>query len=182
MQTNNQTIILGGGCFWCIEAIFSMVQGCISVTSGYAGGIVPNPTYDMVCMGYTGHAEVARIEFDPDIIPLRDILDIFFHTHDPTSVNKQGADTGTQYRSIVLYTNEEQRITTEDLIYELNNSKEFSSPIVTEVKPLDIFYEAEKEHISYYEKNSSMPYCQIVISPKLVHLREMYAKNLKKSS
>lgn len=179
MQTNNQTIYLGGGCFWCTEAIFRLLRGVISVTSGYAGGTIENPSYNMVCTGKSGHAEVVKVTFDPEIIPLHDIVDIFFHTHDPTSLNRQGADEGTQYRSIILYTNEEQRIVAEDCIYELKNSGEYKSPIVTEVKPLVQFYEADTSHSEYYEKNSYMPYCQIVISPKLAHLRERYAKNIK---
>lgn len=179
MQTNNQTIILGGGCFWCTEAVFNQINGVISVISGYAGGTDENPTYEKVCMGNTGHAEVIQVTFDPDVLPLRDILDIFFHVHDPTSLSRQGADTGTEYRSIVLYTDEEQRIAVEDMMYELNNSGEFSTKIVTEVKPLTTFYEAESSHDNYYEKNSFMPYCQIVISPKIAHLKEKYAKKLK---
>ncbi len=179
MQTNNQTIVLGGGCFWCVEAVFSLVRGVISLQPGYAGGSVANPTYEMVCTGKTGHAEVVKIEFDPYIIPLRDVLDIFFHTHDPTSLNRQGADEGTQYRSIVLYTNEQQRIVVQDLIYELNNSGEFKTGIVTEIKQLDMFFEADLSHKEYYAKNSYMPYCQVVISPKLAHLREKYAVKLK---
>ena len=180
MTTNNQTIVLGGGCFWCIEAVFNLVKGIISVTSGYAGGTVAQPTYAMVCTGKTGHAEVARVEFDTDVIPLVDVLDIFFHTHDPTSLNRQGADEGTEYRSIVLYTNKEQKKIIEDIIVQLNNSNEFHSKLVTEVKPLDVFYEAENYHKQYYEKNSYQPYCQVVISPKLSHLREKYSKQLKK--
>lgn len=179
MQTNNQTIVVGGGCFWCTEAVFTLVRGIISVQPGYAGGTQEYPTYDQVCTGKTGHAEVVKVEFDPDSIPLHDVLDIFFHTHDPTSLNRQGADEGTQYRSIILYTNEEQRIVIEDLLYELHNSGEFSSTIVTEVKPLGIFYEADASHKDYYEKNSYMPYCQLVISPKLTHLRDLYAKRVK---
>jgi peptide-methionine (S)-S-oxide reductase len=179
MQTNNQTIYLGGGCFWCTEAIFRLIRGVISVTPGFSGGSTANPTYEMVCSGKSGHAEVIKVEFDPDTIPLIDILDIFFHTHDPTSLNRQGADEGLEYRSIILYVNEEQRIVAEDCIYELNNSGEYISQIVTEVIPLEQFYEADRSHKAYYEKNSYMPYCQIVISPKLAHLRQTYAKNMK---
>lgn len=179
MQTNNQTIYLGGGCFWCTEAIFGLIRGVISVTPGYAGGSLENPSYDQICTGKTGHAEVVKVSFDPDTIPLHDVLDIFFHTHDPSSLNRQGADEGTQYRSIILYINEEQRIVIEDCIYKLNNSGEFSTKIVTEIKPLGIFYAADDSHKDYYEKNSYMPYCQVVISPKLAHLREIYAKKLK---
>lgn len=179
MQTNNQTIIVGGGCFWCVEAVLIRLNGVLSVVPGYAGGTVAEPSYEQVCAGKTGHAEVAKVEFDPDIIPLRDVLDIFFHTHDPTTLNAQGADVGPQYRSVIYYTNEEQRIVAIDLIEDLNSTGEFRSKIVTELKPLDVFYEAEEHHRQYYKKNSYQPYCQVVISPKIAHLKEKYTKKLK---
>ncbi len=180
MLKNNETIVLGGGCFWCVEAVLTQLTGVASVTPGYAGGSVPNPTYEQVCTGRTGHAEVAKVEFDPSLIPLSDLLLIFFHTHDPTTLNRQGADEGTQYRSIVLYTSQTQQQIIEKMLQELNVSGEFKSPIVTEVKKLDVFYPAESYHQSYYEKNSYQPYCQVVISPKIAHLKERYATKLKK--
>jgi len=176
-----QTIILGGGCFWCTEAIFTALRGIISVTPGYAGGTTANPSYDQVCSGTTGHAEVIQVEFDSSIIPLTDVLDIFFHTHNPTSRNQQGNDIGTQYRSIILYTNQDQHQTINKIIGKLNSSKEFDRPIITEVKPLDHFYPAENYHRDYYLKNTNQPYCQIIISPKLQHLKQKYASQLKPS-
>lgn len=178
MKSNQETTVLGGGCFWCTEALFRMLRGVLSVTPGYAGGTTKNPTYEEVCSGTTGHAEVIRIVFDPDIIPYHDILDIFWHTHDPTTINRQGADTGTQYRSIILTTGTAQKETAEKLKRELSESKEFKGPIVTEIKSLDVFYEAEDHHKRYYEKNSYMPYCQVVISPKIAHLKEKYSRKL----
>jgi peptide-methionine (S)-S-oxide reductase len=178
MKINTETAVLGGGCFWCTEALFRRLRGVISVVPGYAGGTTKNPSYDDVCMGGTGHAEVIKVEFNPDIIPYRDLLDIFIHTHDPTTVNRQGADTGTEYRSIILTSSEDQNKIAKELIHELKESKEFTHPIVTEIKPLEAFYEAEESQKEYYEKNSYMPYCQIVISPKIAHLKEKYSRNL----
>ena len=178
MNTSN-IAVLGGGCFWCIEAVISALRGVVSVKPGYAGGIKANPTYEEVCTGKTGHAEVAQIEFDPSIISYRDLLDIFWHMHDPTTLNKQGADVGTQYRSVIFTTTEDQFKEANTLKNELDASKEFPGPIVTEIKPLQIFYEAENYHKEYYLKNSYQPYCQIVISPKIAHLKAKYAKKLK---
>ncbi len=171
--------VFGGGCFWCTEAIFSMLNGVISVVPGYAGGEKENPDYDNVSMGNTGHAEVIKIDFDPEVIPYRDLLDVFFHTHNPTTMNRQGGDTGTQYRSIILYTVEEQRVVAAELIKELGVSGEFKDPIVTEIKLLDKFYEAEDYHKNYFARNIDAPYCQVVISPKLTKLREKYKAKLK---
>ena len=178
MKSPAETAILGGGCFWCTEALFGMLRGVISVVPGYAGGMVENPVYEDVCHGTTGHAEVIKIEFNPDIIPYHDLLDIFWHTHDPTTLNRQGADTGTQYRSIILTTTTVQKVLAEKFKKELMLTKEFKQPVVTEIKPLDRFYEAEKYHRQYYEKNSYQPYCQVVISPKIAHLREKYSRKL----
>ncbi len=179
MQKNNQTIVLGGGCFWCMEAVLSALQGVISVTPGYAGGTSINPTYYAVANKKTGHAEVVRVEFDPTIISLRDLLDIFFHSHDPTSLNKQDYDEGPEYRSIILYSTEDQKQIIDDLLSEYMSSGEFTKTVVTEIHKLDTFYEAEKEHINYFEKNSYLPYCQIIISPKIAKLKQHYAKRLK---
>ena len=170
--------IFGGGCFWCTEALFSRLRGIISVIPGYAGGILKNPKYEDVCTGVTGHAEVIKVEFDPNVIPYRDVLDIYWHFHDPTTLNRQGADSGTQYRSIILTTTDSQKEIAEKLKIELDASKEFTGPIVTEIKPLDVFYEAEEDQKRFYEKNSSMQYCQIVISPKIAHLKEKYSHKL----
>ena len=171
--------VFGGGCFWCTEAIFSMLNGVVAVKPGYAGGYSQNPDYESVSSGETGHGEVIQIEFDPGVIPYNDLLDVFFHTHNPTTMNQQGADVGTQYRSIILYTSEEQKMEAENFIGELENSGEFKDFIVTEVKPLVQFYEAENYHKNYYIRNIEQPYCQVVISPKLTKLREKYKKKLK---
>lgn len=167
----------GGGCFWCTEAIFQMLKGVISVTPGYAGGTTENPTYADVCDGNTGHAEVIKIEFDPTIIPFSDLLEIFCTTHNPTLLNRQGNDVGTQYRSIILYTNDKQKKEAEESLKKM--SSQFSEPIVTEIKPLEVFFEAEDYHKDYYNSNPGNQYCEVVISPKLQHLREKYSNKLK---
>ncbi len=179
MQTKNEIAVFGGGCFWCTEAIFKMLRGVSSVTPGYAGGTMDNPSYHDVSNGDTGHAEVIKIEFDPSVIPYSDLLDVFWHTHDPTTLNRQGNDVGTQYRSIVLYTSDEQKRITEESLANLQKSDEFKNSIITEIKPLAKFYQAEDYHKNYYEKYSFEPYCQVVISPKLKHLREKYEDKLK---
>lgn len=174
-----ETAVFGGGCFWCTEAIFKSLKGVEKVTSGYSGGKMGNPSYHDVSSGGTGHAEVIKIEFDPKIIPFQDLLDVFFHTHNPTSLNRQGNDIGTQYRSIILYTTEEQKKIIEESINKLKESKEYESPIVTEILSLDKFYEAEEYHKNYYDNHKDEPYCQLVISPKLQKLREKYSEKLK---
>lgn len=179
MNTNQEIAIFGGGCFWCTEAIFLKLKGVSSVMPGYAGGKIPNPSYERVSMGTTGHAEVIKITFDPKIISYKELLDIFFHVHDPTTLNKQGADVGTQYRSIILYTSEEQKKQAEESLQELSASGEFSNPIVTEIQPLDTFYDAETYHRNYYENNSLQPYCNLVIEPKLAHFLEKYSSKIK---
>lgn len=177
-----QIAIFGGGCFWCTEAVFKMLKGVKSVTPGYAGGSTSSPqaapTYAEVCSGKTGHAEVVRIEFDPAQIAFRDLLTVFFATHNPTTPNQQGADVGTQYRSTILYTSDEQEREAETFIKELNASSEMGAPIVTEVKPLTQFFEAEDYHKDYYAKNPSNPYCQVVINPKLEKVQEKFARLL----
>ena len=178
-MSKNEVAIFGGGCFWCTEAIFQQLKGVSSVLPGYAGGHKPNPTYNEVSTGMTVHAEVTKVEFDPAIIPYEDLLEIFMHLHDPTTLNRQGYDVGSQYRSIILYTNEQQKRTAEKVLLALNASKEFKRPIVTEIKPLEKFYEAEDYHKNYYENNKDKPYCQLIISPKLTHLRQKYSAKLK---
>jgi peptide-methionine (S)-S-oxide reductase len=163
-----QTITLGGGCFWCIEAVYKRIDGVTAVTSGYAGGTTANPTYEEICTGRTGHAEVCRIEFDPDVIPLEDVLRRFFGAHDPTTVNRQGNDVGTQYRSIVLYENEEQRKAAQEVREEADAQLEGS--VVTTIEPLERFYPAEAYHYDYFDKHPNAGYCRLVIAPKLKKL------------
>ncbi|MEM3383778.1 MAG: peptide-methionine (S)-S-oxide reductase MsrA [Nitrososphaerales archaeon] len=160
---------LGAGCFWCVEAIFQRIKGVKSVISGYSGGIVENPTYEEVCSGRTWHAEVVQIIFDPKVISYEEILNVFWNIHDPTSLNGQGPDKGTQYRSIILYHNEEQKRIAEKSKTEV--SKKFDKPIVTEIKPLTKFYKAEDYHQDYYNRNRNIPYCRFVIHPKLKKLK-----------
>jgi peptide-methionine (S)-S-oxide reductase len=181
MKNNTEIAVFGGGCFWCVETIFSGLKGVVKVTSGYAGGKTASPSYLQVCSGTTGHAEVIKIEYDPSIISYGDLLDVFFHVHDPTTLNRQGADTGEQYRSVILYDSPEQKKLAEQYIADLNSTKEFGSPIVTQLHPLSEFYEAEDCHQGYYDANKGQPYCQMVISPKLTKFRQKF-KNLLKST
>ena len=174
-----ETAVLGGGCFWCIEAVFQQVKGVSRVESGYAGGDVEDPTYEQVCSGNTGHAEVVRVLFDPGEISYRKLLEIFFYVHDPTTLNRQGNDVGTQYRSIILYTGPEQEKTARELINELEEQKFFTDPVVTQLEPLKVFYKAEDYHQSYYENNEAQPYCQLVISPKVEKFQDKFADVLK---
>ncbi|MBI1961399.1 MAG: peptide-methionine (S)-S-oxide reductase MsrA [Parcubacteria group bacterium] len=176
---HTQTVVLGGGCFWCTEATFQMLKGVLSVTPGYAGGTVKNPTYEQVCGGSTGHAEVIRVEYDPNQIKFQDLLSVFFGVHDPTTLNRQGNDAGTQYRSIILYTRDDQRQEIERFIRELEHAKTFESPVITEVEPLGEFYEAEDYHHDYFKKNPDQAYCQATINHKVAKLREKFAKLLK---
>ncbi len=161
--------VLGGGCFWCIEAIFKRVRGVVRVEPGYAGGHTQNPSYDQVCSGSTGHAEVVQIEFDPMVVTYPQLLEVFWQVHDPTTLNRQGNDIGTQYRSIILYANEEQKNQAEESIRRLNSTLLSHQHTVTEVQPLENFYHAEEYHYNYFEKNPSQPYCRAVISPKVQH-------------
>ena len=169
-------IVFGGGCFWCAEAIFQMIKGVLSVMPGYAGGTTKNPTYDSVCSGGTGHAEVIEIEYD-DKIGIEVLLHIFFEMHDPTTLNRQGADFGTQYRSIILYTNDIQKDSIEKYILKLQST--LDRKVVTEVKKLDFFYPAEKYHVNYYNNNSKMPYCSVVIGPKIANIKKEFSSLLK---
>ncbi len=166
----------GGGCFWCLEPIFEDVTGVQSVEVGYAGGSVKNPSYEAVCGGSTGHAEVLQIQFDSEKVSYRKLLDIFFQFHDPTTLNRQGADVGTQYRSIILTHNEEQKLTAEEVINEVNQSGVWKKPVVTQVVPLDHFYKAEEYHQQYYKKNPWAGYCQMVIRPKVEKFKKMDIK------
>ena len=176
-----EAAVFGGGCFWCTEAVFQSLKGVVSVTSGYAGGTKPNPTYEEVSSGRTGHAEVIKIEFDPTEISFGTLLTVFFATHDPTTPNRQGNDVGEQYRSIVLYSNEEQREKTEKFIKELERTSKEGGEIVTEVKPLGEFYEAEDYQRDFYKKNSLAPYCQVIINPKLQKVQKRFSEFLEKS-
>lgn len=178
MSQKTEIAVFGGGCFWCTEAVFELIKGVVSVMPGYAGGSVPNPTYRQVCTGATGHAEVARIEYDPMTVSYRDLLKVFFAMHDPTTLNRQGADVGTEYRSLILYASEDQKREAEELIRSLNDSSA-GRPIVTEVKPLDKFYEAEDYHREYFRKNPAVPYCQFVIDPKVAKLKHTLKEQLK---
>ena len=167
-----EIITLGAGCFWCVEAVFSSTLGVSNIDVGYCNGESENPTYEMVCSGNTGHAEVAQITFDPKVVTLGEILDVFFKSHDPTTLNKQGADTGTQYRSGIFYSNESQRDIGAKSIEKWNKNKHYDTPIVTELTPLDQFYIAEDYHQEYYKNNKSAPYCRFVIQPKLDKLNQ----------
>ncbi len=171
-----ETIVLGGGCFWCVEAAFSKTKGVVSAVSGYAGGSVENPSYEQVCGGRTGHAEVVQVTFDTSKITLEDILHIYFLIHDPTTLNRQGHDIGTQYRSVVFYMNEKQKESVEKVIAELGAEKIYSDQFVTEVLPLDVFYPAEDYHQHYFANNPEQAYCQAVIEPKLAKFRQKYSK------
>lgn len=170
---------LGGGCFWCLEAVYDELKGVESVESGYSGGHVENPTYRQVCTGTTGHAEVVRVTFDPEVISYREILEVFFTIHDPTTKDRQGADVGPQYRSVIFYHDEEQRQTAEEVIAGLEAEGVWGDPIVTEVVPFERFYVAEDYHQEYYRNNPYQPYCQVVIAPKVAKFRKQYLERLK---
>ncbi|MDO8473328.1 MAG: peptide-methionine (S)-S-oxide reductase MsrA [Dehalococcoidia bacterium] len=175
-----ETATLAGGCFWCIEAVFREVDGVKTVVSGYTGGATPNPTYQQVCTGETSHAEAAQVTFDTTSISYCEILDIFFSVHDPTTLDQQGADTGTQYRSAIFYHNEQQRAIADGLIGELNKARVWKDPIVTQVIPLDKFYPAEEYHQEYFTRHPEQGYCQAVISPKVNKFRKEWAERLKR--
>ena len=176
---NIETATVAGGCFWCLEAVFSHIEGLKSVFSGYAGGTSDNPTYEAVCSGKTGHAEAVQVMYDPEIIPFRTILEIFFSVHDPTMSNRQGADIGTQYRSAVFYQDAAQKQTAEEVVRELDNKHVWTKPIVTEIVPLPKFYPAEEYHQHYFTRHPAEGYCRIMISPKINKLRKEWANRLK---
>jgi peptide-methionine (S)-S-oxide reductase len=174
-----QTATLGGGCFWCLEAAFEQLRGVVQVESGYAGGARPNPTYEQVCTGVTGHAEVVQLTFDPEVISFRDLLDIFFVIHDPTTLNRQGADVGTQYRSAIFYHNAEQKSVAEAAVKDLNEAGVWPRPLVTEVVPFTVFHRAEDYHQGYFRANPYQGYCQAVVAPKVAKLRKHFTERLK---
>jgi peptide-methionine (S)-S-oxide reductase len=174
------TLTIGGGCFWCVEAQLQQLEGVTTVKSGYSGGTVKNPTYKEVCMGTTGHAEVIQVTFDTSVISLDEILAAFWQAHDPTQLNRQGNDIGTQYRSVIFYRNDEQKVLAENYKNKLNDEKVYDKPVVTEIAPLDVFYPAESYHQNYYNDNASQGYCQYVIAPKLEKFRKVFKDKLKK--
>lgn len=178
-MATHEVATLGGGCFWCLDAVFRQLKGVAKVESGYAGGLLSNPSYHDVCSGMTGHAEVVQITFDPSEISYRDLLGVFFTIHDPTTPNRQGADVGTQYRSAIFYHSPAQRGTAEQVIDELHRNRVWDAPIVTEVKAFTAFYPAERYHQDYYESNPEQPYCRIVIDPKVAKFRKAYLDRLK---
>ncbi len=177
-STATEVATLAGGCFWCIEAIFAELRGVSRVESGYSGGSVPNPTYRQVCTGETGHAEVVQISFDPTLVSFRELLKVFFSVHDPTTLNRQGADVGPQYRSAIFYHSEDQRRIAEEVIQELTASRTWPAPIVTEVVPFRAFYKAEDYHQEYFKQHGDQPYCRLVIAPKLTKFRDTYRERL----
>jgi len=178
-MTQTQTATLAGGCFWCLEAVFDNLQGVTDVVSGYAGGKTVNPTYQQVCAGTTGHAEVVQIQFDPDVLTYKDLLEVFFSIHDPTTLNRQGADVGDQYRSAIFYHTAEQKQIAEMVIHELMEEKIWPDPLVTEVTAFTNFYPAEDYHQEYFANNPEQGYCQMVVSPKVAKFRKKFADRLK---
>lgn len=180
-QSSLEFAVFGGGCFWCTEAVFEALRGVSKVTSGYTGGTLTNPSYEQVSVGNTGHAEAIKIEFDPSQISYEDLLIVFFNTHNPTTLNRQGADVGTQYRSAIFYTSPEQMAVAEKVIKELTDAKAYDRPIVTEVTPFQNFYDAESYHQNYYKQNKNEPYCELVIAPKMAKFEKKFADLLKNS-
>jgi peptide-methionine (S)-S-oxide reductase len=178
-MAEREVATLAGGCFWCLEAVFEELRGVESVKSGYAGGSVPNPRYDDVCSGRTGHAEVVQVAFDPAQVSFRELLEVFFTIHDPTTLNRQGADTGTQYRSAIFTHSPEQEQTAREVIRDLEAEAVWDDPIVTQVEPLTHFYPAEDYHDAYYRRNARQPYCQVVIAPKVAKFRQKYLSRLR---
>jgi peptide-methionine (S)-S-oxide reductase len=178
-DSSYETATFGAGCFWCVEAVFLQINGVKSVVSGYSGGSVKNPTYKEICTGLTGHAEVCQIVYDPKVVSYATLLQAFFLSHDPTTLNRQGNDVGTQYRSVIYYHNKEQKQLSEQIKKELDASGAFNQPIVTEISPLGIFYQAEDYHQNYYNQNDNQPYCQFVIKPKLEKFEKVFNSHLK---
>jgi len=177
-MTDIETATLGGGCFWCLEAVFEMLDGVRSVRSGFAGGHVPDPSYEAVCAGTTGHTEVVQVDFDPAVLSYADLLEVFFGVHDPTTLNRQGRDVGTQYRSAIYTGSEEQAATARDVLASVDSEGPWDDPIVTEVSPLGEFYAADDYHDAYFRRNGGQPYCQVVIAPKVAKFRERFAHRL----
>ena len=180
MTKNDNVATLAGGCFWCLEAVYDDLQGVQDVVSGYAGGQVPDPSYEEVCTGTTGHAEVVQITFDPSQVSYRELLEVFFTIHDPTTLNRQGADVGTQYRSAIFYHTPEQKAAAEQVIAELTAAGLWDQPVVTQVLPLDAFYPAEDYHQEYFRRNPYQGYCRAVVAPKVAKFRQKYLARLKK--
>ncbi len=178
-NTSIQTATLGGGCFWCLEAVYEELKGVKTVVSGYAGGVTKNPTYKEVCSGNTGHAEVVQIEFDANVVSFGELLNVFFSIHDPTTFNRQGADVGSQYRSVVFFHDEDQREAVVQKVAEIETKKLVSQPVVTEVVPYKVFYEAEEYHQDYFKRNPEQGYCQAVVAPKLVKFRDLFGDQAK---
>lgn len=179
IENGKSVITLGGGCFWCTEAVFQRLKGVDTVVSGYMGGVTKNPTYKEICTGTTGHAEVIQVIYDPSIVSTVEILEVFFATHDPTTLNRQGADVGTQYRSVVFYHNDEQKSLAEEIIQDLNKAKVYKNPIVTQIAKAEVFYPAEDYHQNYYNLNSNQSYCAFVITPKLDKFQKVFRDKLK---
>jgi peptide-methionine (S)-S-oxide reductase len=179
MKENVDKVVFAGGCFWCTEAVFQQIMGVEKVVSGYTGGTIKNPAYREVCSGRTGHAEGIEITFDPSIVSFETLLEVFFATHDPTTLNRQGNDHGSQYRSSIFYVNETQKQLAEDFMELLTQNQVFDSPIVTELKPLTIFYRAEEDHQNYFNDNTEQPYCQFIIAPKIEKIKKFYSEKLK---
>jgi peptide-methionine (S)-S-oxide reductase len=173
---SNDVATLGGGCFWCLEAVFKELRGVVRVVPGYSGGYTESPTYRDVCSGATGHAEVVQLHFDPSVVTYHEILEVFFAIHDPTTLNQQGADVGTQYRSAIFLHSDEQRATARDLVASLTRERVFDDPIVTELLPFERFWPAEENHVDYYSRNESQPYCRFVVAPKLAKFRRAFAE------
>jgi peptide-methionine (S)-S-oxide reductase len=182
MTPTREIATLAGGCFWCLEAVFEQLQGVELVVSGYAGGTAARPTYEQVCSGRTGHAEVVQITFDPSVIPYRELLEVFFAFHDPTTLDRQGHDVGTQYRSAIFFHSPEQQSVAAEVVAELTRQQVFDAPIVTEITPLEAFHPAEDYHQGYYQQNPEQPYCRATITPKMTKLRAKYAARLKAAS
>lgn len=178
-QSNFETITLGGGCYWCVEAVYENLKGVKSVVSGFSGGKLLNPSYEEVCSGTTGHAEVVQITFDKNVTNLDEIFKVFFTVHDPTTLNRQGADKGTQYRSVIFYNNEEQKLEAQSIIAELKKANVYKDPIVTTIEPFTKFYEADDYHQNYYANNKEQPYCQMVIQPKIAKFEKVFKDKLK---
>jgi peptide-methionine (S)-S-oxide reductase len=178
-SSSTEIATLGGGCFWCLEAVFNELRGVQEVVSGYSGGTVPDPTYEQVCTGTTSHAEVVRVSFDPSVVSFREILEVYFSVHDPTTLNRQGADVGTQYRSVIFYHTPEQKRVAEEVIAGLEEAGVWDDPIVTEVAPASDFYGAEDYHQEYFQRNQRQPYCQVVVAPKVAKFRKQHLDRLK---
>lgn len=179
IDSGADTAVFGGGCFWCVEAIYAELKGVIAVTSGYSGGSIKNPDYRQVCSGTTGHAEVCQIIYDPSVISFDKLLEVFWTVHDPTQLNRQGNDVGTQYRSVIFYSTDAQRDLAESYKAKLNKEKTFDNPVITEISPLTVFYKAEDYHQDYFEKNGNAPYCSIVIAPKVEKFRKVFGQLIK---